>query len=243
MTQSFKAQLDGNLTLQWSVMSTAARHTLALGYHRKSKLAALPEVEACAARRLFWHIYVADRSLTLSQGKSPIINDVDIDTEPYEISQRQERKPWDTGFTAFIELGRIQCAIYQKLYSPGASRSREEERQAAAADLSKRLTQWYEWWRSVDYTHAYRNELFRFTFDAFDVAYYSILTLTHRGASSSNSAGAITEECFDAARKGLTAYATAYPRSVSGGYAALFTYAVWYVKKAAPLFCFDSAHF
>ncbi|GKT63391.1 C6 transcription factor [Colletotrichum tofieldiae] len=215
------------MPLQWSVMSAAARHVLALGYHRKAKLAALPLQEARRARRLFWHVYFADHGLTLTQGKAPIIQDMDVDAESYEISQRPERRPWDTVFSAFIELGRIQSKIYEGLYSPAASRSSEQERQVGADHLSKRLSQWYESWRNVDYTHAYRQELFEFTFDSFDVVYYSILTLTHRGASSSNSASGISKECFDAARKGLTAHATAYLRSVSGGCASLFSYAVW----------------
>ncbi|EXF79328.1 hypothetical protein CFIO01_02063 [Colletotrichum fioriniae PJ7] len=222
-----KAQQDGNLPLQWSLMSAAARHVLALGYHRRGKLAALPNQEARRARRLFWHVYFADRGLTLTQGKAPVIQDIDVDVEPFEIIQTPERKPWDTSFSAFIEFGRIQCKIYEKLYSPAASRSTGEERRAVAAHLAKRLATWYESWRSVDYSHAYRVELFQFTFDALEVVYYSILTLIHRGASSSNAASAITEECFEAARKGLTAHATAYPRSASGGYASLFTYAVW----------------
>ncbi|KAL2875192.1 hypothetical protein SGCOL_009625 [Colletotrichum sp. CLE4] len=222
-----KAQQDGNLPLQWGLMSAAARHVLALGYHRRGKLAALPTQEARRARRLFWHVYFADRGLTLTQGKAPVIQDIDVDVEPFEIIQTPERKPWDTSFSAFIEFGRIQCKIYEKLYSPAASRSTDEERRAVAAHLAKRLSTWYESWRSVDYTLAYRIELFQFTFDALEVVYYSILTLIHRGASSSNAASAITEECFEAARKGLTAHATAYPRSASGGYASLFTYAVW----------------
>ncbi|KAI3544561.1 hypothetical protein CABS03_07900 [Colletotrichum abscissum] len=222
-----KAQQDGNLPLQWSLMSAAARHVLALGYHRRGKLAALPNQEARRARRLFWHVYFADRGLTLTQGKAPVIQDIDVDVEPFEIIQTPERKPWDTSFSAFIEFGRIQCKIYEKLYSPAASRSTEEERRAIAVHLAKRLSTWYESWRSVDYSLAYRVELFQFTFDALEVVYYSILTLIHRGASSSNAASAITEECFEAARKGLTAHATAYPRSASGGYASLFTYAVW----------------
>ncbi|KAK0377622.1 hypothetical protein CLIM01_05022 [Colletotrichum limetticola] len=222
-----KAQQDGNLPLQWSLMSAAARHVLALGYHRRGKLAALPNQEARRARRLFWHVYFADRGLTLTQGKAPVIQDIDVDVEPFEIIQTPERKPWDTSFSAFIEFGRIQCKIYEKLYSPAASRSTEEERRAVAVHLAKRLSTWYESWRSVDYSLAYRVELFQFTFDALEVVYYSILTLIHRGASSSNAASAITEECFEAARKGLTAHATAYPRSASGGYASLFTYAVW----------------
>ncbi|KXH34802.1 hypothetical protein CSAL01_00383 [Colletotrichum salicis] len=218
---------DGNLPLQWSLMSAAARHVLALGYHRRGKLAALPTQEARRARRLFWHVYFADRGLTLTQGKAPVIQDIDVDVEPFEIIQTPERKPWDTSFSAFIEFGRIQCKIYEKLYSPAASRSTDEERRAVAAHLAKCLSTWYESWRSVDYTLAYRIELFQLTFDALEVVYYSILTLIHRGASSSNAASAITEECFEAARKGLTAHATAYPRSASGGYASLFTYAVW----------------
>ncbi|KAL0936360.1 C6 transcription factor [Colletotrichum truncatum] len=224
---SLRSQLDGNLALQWTVISAAARQCLALGYHREARISALPAVEARRARRLFWHVYFAERGLTLSQGKAPIIQDFDIDIKDFEISNNPERRPWDLSFATFIEFGRIRAAIYEKLYSPGSTRSSDEERQASVADLSKRLAKWYDEWRIVDYTDAYRKELFEFTFEGIDVVYYSILTLLHRGSSSSNCAGAISEECFDAARKGLTAHATAFPRSASGGRAALFSYAVW----------------
>ncbi|KAL3296085.1 C6 transcription factor [Colletotrichum asianum] len=224
---SLRAQQDGNLALQRTVMSAAARHCLALGYNRKARLATLSREEARRARRLFWHVYFADRGLTLTQGKAAIIQDFDIDVEPFEISNTLERRPWDTSFSAYIEFGRIQSKIYEHLYSPAASRTSDEERSASVAHLTKRLPAWYDSWRSVDYTHAYRKELFQFTFDGLDVVYYSILTLVHCGANSSNSASSITEECFDAARKGLTAHAMAFPRSASGGYAALFSYAVW----------------
>ncbi|TDZ67625.1 putative transcriptional regulatory protein [Colletotrichum trifolii] len=224
---SLRAQQDGNLPLQWTVMSAAARHCLALGYHRKARLAELPAQEARRARRLFWHVYFADRGLTLTQGKAPILQDFDIDTEPFEVTRTPERYPWDTSFAAFIEFGRIQTGIYEGLYSPASSRRSDEERRELVAVLDKRLRRWYETWQSVDYTHAYRKDLFQFTFEGIDVVYYSIMTLLHRGASSSNSASAISEECYEAARKGLTAHATAYHRSVSGGYAALFNYAVW----------------
>ncbi|TEA17699.1 Thioredoxin domain-containing protein [Colletotrichum sidae] len=224
---SLRAQQDGNLPLQWTVMSAAARHCLALGYHRKARLAELPAQEARRARRLFWHVYFADRGLTLTQGKAPILQDFDIDTEPFEITRTPERYPWDASFAAFIEFGRIQTGIYEGLYSPASSRRSDEERRELVAVLDKRLRRWYETWQSVDYTHAYRKDLFQFTFEGIDVVYFSIMTLLHRGASSSNSASAISEECYEAARKGLTAHATAYHRSVSGGYAALFNYAVW----------------
>ncbi|KAF4829373.1 hypothetical protein CGCTS75_v006740 [Colletotrichum tropicale] len=175
----------------------------------------------------FEHTLILSIASLRAQQDAAIIQDFDIDVEPFEISNKPERRPWDTSFSAFIEFGRIQSKIYEHLYSPAASRTSDEERSASVAHLTKRLSAWYDSWRIVDYTHAYRKELFQFTFEGLDVVYYSILTLVHRGASSSNSASSITEECFDAARKGLTAHATAFPRSASGGYAALFSYAVW----------------
>ncbi|KAG7077591.1 C6 transcription factor [Colletotrichum scovillei] len=222
-------------TAGWQLAATMEPHVRcrptrpSIGLSSKGKVGCVTEPRSAAGTTalLARNVYFADRGLTLTQGKAPVIQDIDVDVEPFEIIQTPERKPWDTSFSAFIEFGRIQCKIYEKLYSPAASRSTGEERRAVAAHLAKRLATWYESWRSVDYSLAYRVELFQFTFDALEVVYYSILTLIHRGASSSNAASAITEECFEAARKGLTAHATAYPRSASGGYASLFTYAVW----------------
>ncbi|KAK6213861.1 c6 transcription factor [Colletotrichum tabaci] len=224
---ALRAQQDENSPLQWSVVSAAARHVLALGYNRKARLDAMPPHESPRARRLFWHIYFVDRGFTLSQGKAPIIQDMDVDVDPLEISQRPHRRPWDMVFSAFIELSRIQLRIYEKLYSPSASRASDEERRSVVGCLSSMLSQWYVVWRNIDYTHACRQDLFEFSLAAIDVVYYSILTLTHRGASSSNSASDITPQCFEAARKELIAHTTAYPRFSSGGYASSFSYSIW----------------
>lgn len=228
--KALRAQQDEDSPLQWSVVSAAARHVLALGYNRKARLDAMPPHESPRARRLFWHIYFVDRGFTLSQGKAPIIQDMDVDVDPLEISQRPHRRPWDMVFSAFIELSRIQLRIYEKLYSPSASRASDEERRAVVGCLSSMLSQWYVVWRNIDYAHACRQDLFEFSLAAIDVVYYSILTLTHRGASSSNSASDITPQCFEAARKELIAHTTAYPRFSSGGYASSFSYSIWSVS-------------
>ncbi|WQF84809.1 hypothetical protein CDEST_09823 [Colletotrichum destructivum] len=104
---ALRAQQDEDLPLQWGVVSAAARHVLALGYNRKARLDAMPPHESPRARRIFWHIYFVDRGFTLSQGKAPIIQDMDVDVDPLEISQRPHRRPWDLMFSAFIELSNL----------------------------------------------------------------------------------------------------------------------------------------
>ncbi|RSL41279.1 hypothetical protein CEP54_015874 [Fusarium duplospermum] len=81
------AQMEGNLALHASLTSIAARHCLALGYHREERIVHLPPIEAQRARRLFWTIFMFDKNLSLRLGRAPIIQDYNVDVKQCVSSQ------------------------------------------------------------------------------------------------------------------------------------------------------------
>ncbi|KAI8675850.1 Fungal-trans domain-containing protein [Fusarium keratoplasticum] len=221
------AQIRAKLPLQWSLTSTAARHCLALGYHREHRVSRLPSAEASSVRRLFWHIYIADKNLSSRLGRTSIIQDLDVDTGLNAVSDEPGRTPWDQAFASFVEFARIQGKIYDSLYSPAAKKQQPEHRVAVAIDLESQLSTWHANWTKIDFSEAFDYESFAATFGPADIIYYSSLTLIHRGTASSGSAQDISPACYEAAHQGLQAHLNYYPRLSCSADHVLSNYAFW----------------
>ncbi|KAF5008709.1 hypothetical protein FDECE_5036 [Fusarium decemcellulare] len=221
------AQFKAKLPLQWSLASTAARHCLALGYHREDRLSQLPSDEAERARRLFWIVFLADTSLSARFGRPSTIQDYDLDVNMCPISKNPGLAPWDIAFASFCELSKIQSQIFVSLYSSSAKKASVTERAEAASRLESTLVTWYQNWHQLDSSKVCDHKVFSATFGPARVAYYSILTLIHRGTILSTSARDISPACFEAAHLGLEAHLTYYPSLVASGKQALSAYAFW----------------
>lgn len=221
------AQTKAKLPLQWSLTSTAARHYLTLGYHREAGLSQLSTSEAGRIRRFFWLVYIADKNLSLRLGRPSTIHDYDVDILPCPISEDPGRAPWDLAFSLFCKLAKIQGEIYEKLYSPIPKKAEPEERIAVAGLLEARLIAWYQHWTQLDSSMAYDHGSFSATFGLAPVAYYSVLTLLHRGSTLSSSVHDISPSCFKAAHLGLEAHLTYCLRLFASDTNALSTYAYW----------------
>ncbi|KAH7141811.1 hypothetical protein EDB81DRAFT_899110, partial [Dactylonectria macrodidyma] len=224
---ALNAQTQGDLALQWKLSSTAARHCLALGYHREHVVAALPPDEASQVRRLFWHVYFSDKSLVLSLGRASTIQDMDVDVEPYAISDDPGRQPWDQTLFIFIEFAKIQAQVYQTLYSPASRKRSIEERRVIVDTLEKRLADWHESWQQLDSSQAYQKTVFDNTFGPADVTYYSTLTLVYRAVDLSGLPNTIAMPCFAAAKKGLQAHATVHAQYTLLDRESMAHFAVW----------------
>ncbi|KAF5004106.1 hypothetical protein FDECE_9379 [Fusarium decemcellulare] len=221
------AQSSTKLSLQSSLASTAARHCLALGYHREDRVSQLPQLEAQRVRRLFWHIYVVEQNLSSRLGRASTFPDFDIDVKPCSISRDPGQAPWDLAFNMFVEFARIVGKIYECLYSASARKLEAKAKKEVTADLELQLIHWHDNWVRVDSSNAYGKDAFDETFAPANIVYFSFLTLLHRGTTQSGSPQDISPACFDAAHQGLTAHLTYFPRLTSLGHPALQTYAYW----------------
>lgn len=223
--------------LQWNFVSAAARHCLALGYHRADTSSSLPHREGETLRRLFWWVFMSDSTLSLSLGRAPTIHEYDVDTPPVAVPKDTRRAPWDQCLMVLSRFGVLLSSIYRELYSPKARRLDGATRQRIVADLAAKTKQWYADWQTVDGTKAYHAQIFKATFSGVEVTYYSTLTLLYRGATLSNAISDISRECFAAARQGLEAHLKSFDQVVSMGSNAVSMYADWCVVASLLSFC------
>ncbi|KAF2162556.1 hypothetical protein M409DRAFT_69123 [Zasmidium cellare ATCC 36951] len=168
----------------WMNTSCAARHALSLGLHRKASYADLTAEDANNRRRLFWSIYTHDKSVSLTLGQSPTIQDDDIDVEMFDASPDPRFAPWDHANQAFYNMAKIEGMIYTRLYTAAALRKTNEERLAIAAELEQSLKNWWQQYMPV--------------------VWYSLISTIHRGTyATSASPGTITPACYQAACRSI----------------------------------------
>ncbi|CEJ87818.1 hypothetical protein VHEMI04523 [[Torrubiella] hemipterigena] len=223
---AYYAQTSGDLAHHKAFVTAAARHCILLGYHRHDK-GQYSSVDVEKYRQLFWHTYVSDLGLTLRIGCAPAIEDYTVDVPLPAMSTDPQQSPWDQSLRAFINFSRIQARIYKKIYSPRATRLSTVDRKRKVADLALELEQWYAEWVNIDFAKAYFSDIYRDLFMAVDVIYYSVLTLLHRGSTTSNLPADISTECFAAARQGVSAHLRIFPKVSAGGRDAVYYYGVW----------------
>lgn len=222
------AQNEAELSLQWTLTSAAARHCIALGYHREEGLEQFPAYEAETVRRMFWQIYISDKNLSLRLGKPSTIQDFDTDIRQVPISEDPKRAPWDLAFVAFTNLAHLQGCLYEGLYSSAARNHTKEERCEVVSTLEAKLAQWHDNWLHINSSAGtvFDKGLLKETFEPMHIVYYSVLTMLYRGETMSNSASEISARCFGAARQGLQAHLAYYPKIASSGYK-VSSYLLW----------------
>ena len=178
-------------------------------------------------RRVFWQIYIYDKNLSLRLGKPSAIPDFDLDLQHIPISEDIRRAPWDNALVECSKFAHLQGCIYDRLYSSGARKLNDIERQDVIHDLSTRLSRWYNGWCRIDSSHVFDQALFKNTFDPMHVVYYSAMTLLYRGATTARAPLDISPCCFETARRGLQAHLAYYSSLDSSGKRWYSPYSHW----------------
>lgn len=127
--------------LCWSLVAQAARLAQAIGLHRSSNDSHLTKSEIQERRCIFWNIYVLDKCLSLSFGRSTCLPDFDCDVE---LPEDNGSSPYFKNFIALILLAKIQSNIYVRLYSASAARLTDEKRARVITELDGELRRWWE---------------------------------------------------------------------------------------------------
>ncbi|KIW17934.1 hypothetical protein PV08_05129 [Exophiala spinifera] len=136
----------------WSVVGTAMRHAISIGLHRRFNGTSL--VMDQRRKRVFWTIYMLDRSMARTLGRPVCISDRDIDVDlPANVSVDIEEEeemvaalqadPGPTPMAAAIHLfrlSRIESKIYSTIHRVDLPLS--DLKPAKVAQLRQQLDDW-----------------------------------------------------------------------------------------------------
>lgn len=126
--------------LCWSLVAQAARLSQAIGLHRNSNNTHLSKSEIQERRCIFWNVYILDKCLSLTFGRSTCLPDFDCDVE---LPEDDGSSPYFKNFIALIWLAKIQSNIYIRLYSASAGRLSDDERAKNIQMLDTELRRWW----------------------------------------------------------------------------------------------------
>ncbi|KAL8888507.1 MAG: hypothetical protein Q9215_004073 [Flavoplaca cf. flavocitrina] len=119
----------------WDLISTAARMALSAGLHRLGRRSS--DNEQRIKRVTFWSIYAMDRSMALSFGRAPNIQDYDIQTDRLTLPEDTD-SPTGPMLACWVDVAELQGQTYHQLYSAHAQNQPLESKVAAAKQLAAR---------------------------------------------------------------------------------------------------------
>ncbi|KAL7627113.1 hypothetical protein AAE478_003889 [Parahypoxylon ruwenzoriense] len=129
---------SGQLARAWSLNSAAARMCMDLGLHRLPPTAG--DRDESNRRKTFWYIYIWDKGLALTLGRTQIIHQYDVSTErmlhPYDVLGI----PGKTTAT-FQELAVLESEVQPLLFSVSSQQIHQHVRAQRARELRARLRQ------------------------------------------------------------------------------------------------------
>lgn len=185
-------------------MCQACRLAQAIGLHRRSDPSRFNgEADYEERKWVFWNLYVMDKSLAMTLGRSACIPDYDIDVE---LPKRTDEICWPL-FLACVSLAKIQSRTYERLYSAAASACSSEERRTIIMSLDGELRQWSEETEKLNIDCA--SDILEEKYVELELRfnYYNSLLLIHRVDQGN---GTQSEEiCLDSARKAIASIQTA----------------------------------
>ena len=145
-----------NMHEAWSSFGTLVRRAQALGLHRLSNERKRDLISYEYGKRLFWTIYVNDRTLSSIFGRPCAIHDDDVDQEECAFADDDaitassciptgpEEFSTSAALIYYARLGRILGRIQRELYS-GVSRVRSiSQIHDVASEIEKDLSAWLE---------------------------------------------------------------------------------------------------
>jgi hypothetical protein len=189
--QAFILQAITNPEGAFVLIGTAARLAHAMGLHRWLEGFGLSQAELEQRRRVYWVIYVIEKSTCLRIGRPSAINDEDIGLElpPQDLDVERggiripsmgDRKYYP--FRAMCSIALIEGKVYSELYSAKSQTITPDEKLRSVGRLDRDLQDWKDSipteLRPEHEIQCERDEMFPILMLHF--SYYNCLTAIHR---------------------------------------------------------------
>ncbi|KAI4224866.1 MAG: hypothetical protein L6R36_004347 [Xanthoria steineri] len=192
----------------WDLISTAARMALSAGWHRLGRKPG--DNEQRLKRITFWSIYAMDRSMALSLGRAPNIQDYDIQTDrlacPADIDS-----PMGPMLACWVEVGELQGQTYHQLYSAHAQTQATETKARAAEQLAVRCLEIQRRFRS----NAKFEDHYYESLQVQEIGFHSLLTMIYRMVPPADSTHPLQfgNQCILSARTALNLHNRAWAKT------------------------------
>ncbi|KKZ62349.1 hypothetical protein EMCG_03235 [[Emmonsia] crescens] len=181
---AFHATETSKPSLCWTFVSAAARMCQSLGYHHTVSGPGVSDEEVYLKKSLFWFIYVLDKDLTLSLGRSSTLQDYDISLGFPSPPADPKFSPWFSMYSVWVTYAKIAAQIFENLYSVRALSESAELRTEKACDLAMEVEEWRAAYipttQVASTSAAYHATFFRYANSMADLSYHHLLTIIYR---------------------------------------------------------------
>ncbi|KAH8808824.1 hypothetical protein F5884DRAFT_382762 [Xylogone sp. PMI_703] len=128
---------SGRSAMAWLLIASASRMCIDLGWHRLPR--DLEGSDTPKKRSLFWHVYILDKGMAFTFGRTPSIHQYDVATERPSF----KNLPPALGYlyAGFLEFAVIVGDMHIQLFSAAALRSSQRSRAESAKAFAARLLQ------------------------------------------------------------------------------------------------------
>ncbi|PGH02127.1 hypothetical protein GX51_04831 [Blastomyces parvus] len=178
---AFHATETSKPSLCWTFASAAARMCQSLGYHHSVSGPGVSKHEEYQKQALFWFIYVLDKDLMLSLGRSSTLQDYDIAIDFPSPPVDPKFGPWHSMYEVWVTYARIGAQVFEKLYSAKALSESAEVRAERTCSLAMEVEKWRAGYIAPDSNPtAYHATFFRYASAMADLSYHHLLTIIYR---------------------------------------------------------------
>ncbi|KXH55706.1 hypothetical protein CSAL01_07655 [Colletotrichum salicis] len=202
----------GRSALAWQLILAASRMCIDLGWHRLSS----DEPKFSERRQVFWHIYVHDKSMAFTMGRTPSIHPYDVSTErPFIPKDHVPGVPVYivSLYAGFIEYAFIVGDMHVELFPASALRKPLEIRSQNATQVVSKLLEVNGRIKQSVEDNPSDNDLYEALTVLLDFMMYRLVTIAYRVIPSHEpSDGPLKcgNECTEAARNALRTIVIAY---------------------------------
>ncbi|KAF5685813.1 transcriptional regulatory [Fusarium circinatum] len=205
-----KIQNEAAPVLARSLVNAGLSHCQMMGYHREVTYQKDQSGFADNKRRLFWTLYVFDKTNSLHFGNASRIQDFEVDAHYPAIPDDPAEKPWTELFRLAVRLAKIQGLIFDKLYSVAGLQSPAVDRRQWIDALVTDMHQWRYELDHMDGSTVRFAEILKLSKTHWDIMYYSTLTILLRAPAMPGVGTDMTSQCFQVARLSLKSHLLAF---------------------------------
>ncbi|KAJ4027050.1 hypothetical protein NW752_002011 [Fusarium irregulare] len=209
-TAVLKIQNESKPVLARTLVNAGLSHCQMLGYHREVTYQKDQSGFAENKRRLFWTLYVMDKTNSIHLGNASRVQDIEVDAHWPSVPDDLAEKPWIELFHLVIRLAKIQGLIFDKLYSVAALQSPAVERRQWIDSLVADAHRWRHDLDNVDGSQVRFKKILELSKVHWDIQYYSTLTTLLRAPAMPGVGTDMTSQCFQAARLALKSHLRAF---------------------------------